>query len=632
MGIIDRLKSSWRPAVVVMTPILLCPFIIGNTTSSEAKCAFMLLLCSTYWITEALPLPVTGLLPVALCPLLGIMSSKTACKYFFGDAHFLILGGIMVAVAIEESGLHKRFALKILISIGVRPRRLLLGLMLTTGFLSMWISNTASTAMMTPIMRALLAKLFHSKQQLEKLESHDKNMDLPDGNIATELTHLSKEEVGDNGIKSSDCAIDKPQLAQDELPPYTDDDTADDPEKVFAYLPPDSRRILKVFSLCICYSANIGGIGTLTGTPTNVVLAETVLKLSGMSGVTYSNWFMFGFPVALVTMVLCNIWLNIYAFGFWNTITLKAQATPTEVERLEEIVKNQYRSLGKIKFQEKIVLVHFMLLVLLWLTRQPGSVDGWATLLPGGFVTDGATAMAVGISLFILPNQRPNVLFFRAEEDTSARKSMQSILTWKSFSRKFPWGPMFLVGGGIVIAKATSTSGLDKVIGQHLNFLENIPVWAASLAVAAMIAFVTEITSNMVICLLMLPILANIAVSISVHPLYLMLPATVAASLAFMFPVATPPNALVFGFGDVKIPDMMKCGLAVNIIGVAVTTLATNLWGYSIYGLGEFPPQWASVSAVAYNSSETLVLANNTGSLHLSNDTLSDLAPNSTYF
>ncbi|CAG5118223.1 unnamed protein product, partial [Candidula unifasciata] len=368
-------------------------------------------------------------------------------------------------------------------------------------------------------------------------------------------------------------------------------------EGIFKNLDPRSQVLLKMFGLCVCYSANIGGMATLIGTMPNIVLSSMVAEMSKTSLVTFTNWLAFSLPVTVLTLAGAYLWMCILVFGFRNTLTCRPVISDQELKLITETVKEEYRRLGSIRFNEVIVLVHFLILVVLWLTRDLGTVPGWSSLFQNRFVSDGSAAIAVATSLFIFPEHRPNVLFFRRKGDDSPSSSTPSILNWKQTCRKLPWGVLFLTGGGIALTEAAKISGLSKIIASNLTFIQHLPMWTAGLVVTVVTSLVTEVTSNTVVVLLLLPILKDIAVTLAMNPMYLMLPATLASSLAFMLPVATPPNALVFSYGDLKSMDMIKSGAVLNVIGVVVIVLAMNTWGFAIYDLGNFPA-WAVPAAI----------------------------------
>jgi len=259
------------------------------------------------------------------------------------------------------------------------------------------------------------------------------------------------------------------------------------------------------------------------------------------------------------------------------------------------VMKKQYADLGPISYAEITVLVCFIMLVFLWFFREPKFIPGWGDLLKKGYISDGTAAMIIAFLLFQLPSQIPDCInFFGIKKDHSLPKT---ILNWNDTQKKFPWNVLFLLGAGFALAKACEVSGLSVLISCELSSLKGIPQAAIVLIICVMLTFLTEITSNTATATILLPVLASLAKSIEVNPLYLMIPATVCASFAFMLPVATPPNAIVFATGRLTVWDMAKAGFGMNIIGILVVTLSINTWGYSYYGLSEFP-DWAMAGNV----------------------------------
>uniref|UniRef100_A0A8B9PH42 Solute carrier family 13 member 2 n=1 Tax=Apteryx owenii TaxID=8824 RepID=A0A8B9PH42_APTOW len=303
-----------------------------------------------FWCTEALPLAVTAFFPVVLFPLMSIMDSTTVCREYLKDTNMLFIGGLLVAIAVENWNLHKRIALQVLLIIGVRPALLLMGFMIVTAFLSMWISNTATTAMMVPIAQAVLDQLHKS-----------------------ELESSPAEQVSENINKGF-------ELQEESTKP---DNKKQKNEKL---LEENHKKFCKGMSLCICYSASIGGIATLTGTTPNLVLKGQVDELFPNNGnvITFASWFSFAFPTMVLLLFLSWIWLQILflGFNFQKNFGCSANASEKAKERRAYgIIKDEYKKLGSMKFAEIIVLVLFILLVLLWFTRDPGFMPGWATTL-----------------------------------------------------------------------------------------------------------------------------------------------------------------------------------------------------------------------------------------------------------
>ncbi|KAK6967689.1 solute carrier family 13 member 3 [Biomphalaria glabrata] len=616
-------RTSWKTILVILTPVLLSPLVFPySQRSQESKCGFIVLIMTVYWVTEAFPLPVTSVIPIALAPLLGVASSSRMCKVFLEDVSFLLIGGTIVAIAIEKTMLHKRIALRILLLIGVEPRRLLLGVMVTTAFLSMWISNMATTAMMIPITRALLVKLLTTTSEVNCQSSEGEDISIEQTSLpSSELTVILRErlEVNDSmTVRTKHCEksveFEETVIGRHEESGHSSrhvrnkrekrDDKVDETIELHN-LDPRNMVILKIFSLCVCYSSNIGGMATLTGTAPNMVLARMVTDLYKEAPVTFAKWFFFGFPMSLLLLLGTYVWMYRTGFGFRSFFRCSSSVSRNELERTKRAVREEFDKLGSLKFNEVIVLIHFVLLVSLWLLRAPGSFPGWATFFKPGHVTDASVAILVASSLFVFPNERPNVLFFRSKGDSSPSRSSPSILTWKSTMKKFPWGVIFLCGGGFALSEAIKVSGLSKMIAQNLMFIQVLPGWAACLVVVILTSAVTEIVSNTVVTMLLLPMLKELAIAMQLHPLYLMLPATAASSLAFMLPIATPPNAQVFAYGDIKVVDMVKSGFILNLLGILVIVLAINTWGYYVFGLADLPVWALRAAALSANSTNT---------------------------
>uniref|UniRef100_A0A673FNQ4 Solute carrier family 13 member 5-like n=1 Tax=Sinocyclocheilus rhinocerous TaxID=307959 RepID=A0A673FNQ4_9TELE len=547
------LKHVWwmkNGLILFCTPFLLLPLplVIGT---KEAACAYVVTLMAVYWCTEVLPLAVTALLPVVLFPLFRIMESKDVCMQYLKDTNMLFLGGLMVAVAVEHWNLHKRIALRVLLIVGVQPALLMLGFMGVTAFLSMWISNTATTAMMVPIVQAVLEQL----------------------NNRAEQEQTSTPEIDEKNTEKQ---------------PDTQGEKKDAEERL---------KMCKGLTLCVCYAASIGGTATLTGTGPNLVLMGQMSQLfpDNPDIINFASWFGFAFPNMIIMLTLAWLWLQIVFLGVnfrktWGCGTVKTEKDLAAYN----VIKEEHRRLGPMTFGELSVLALFVLLVVLWFTRDPGFVDGWATHFFNAekeFVTDATVAVFVAALLFVFPSKPPRFLPQQESGHTP------TLLTWKVTQQKMPWSIILLLGGGFALAKGSEVSGLSKWLGDQMSPLQSIPPWAIAIVVCLMIATFTECTSNVATATLFLPILASMSQSIGVNPLYVMIPCTLSASFAFMLPVATPPNAIVFSYGYLKVSDMAKTGIVMNIIGILSITLAINSWGRAIFSLDTFP-SWANTTEV----------------------------------
>ncbi|NPA37382.1 MAG: SLC13/DASS family transporter [Chlorobi bacterium] len=450
-----------------------------------------------WWITEAVPLPVTALIPVALFPLFGIMNGKTVSSLYFNHVIFLFLGGFMVAIAMEKWNLHKRIALFTLMIFGVKPAKILFGFMAVTAFLSMWISNTATTMMMVPIAMSVIVNL----------ESY------------LEPKDVKKYSVG--------------------------------------------------LLLGIAYSSSIGGIATLIGTPPNPAFIRIFsISFPNAPEITFAQWFFFAFPVSVV-----------FLFIAWFVLFLIFGRIKFNLDK--NLFRNNYAALGKMRKEEMTVLIIFITLAVLWLTRVPITIDnihipGWSQLFPHPeYINDGVVAIAVSMLLFIIP-----------------AKEQCRILKWED-AKKLPWGIVLLFGGGFALAGGFKESGLSQWVGQQLYSLKDLPPAVTIASVSGVVAGLTELTSNTATSQMVLPILAALGTSIGRNPLMLMVPATLASSFAFLMPVATPPNAIIFGTGRVSIKEMFRVGLTLEIAGVIIITLAIFLLG-PVLGIDVSQlPDWA---------------------------------------
>ncbi|WP_372934699.1 SLC13 family permease [Mariniphaga sediminis] len=459
-------------------------------------------LMATWWITEAIPLAATALIPVALFPLFGVVDGKTVSAMYFNHLIFLFIGGFLMAFAMERWNLHRRIALRILILFGISPGRILLGFMLATAFLSMWMSNTATAMMMVPIALSIILKL--------------------EENLGKKSTH----------------------------------------------------RYSTGLLLAIAYSASIGGISTLVGTPPNLSFARIVsIIFPQMTEISFADWFLFAFPVTVL------LFLSAWALLFF----LFRPKKKWENLKLDDF-RREYELLGSAKPEEKIVLGLFSVLALLWIFRtgfeiQSVKIPGWSLLFNSpDFINDGTVAIFIALLLFAIP---------------SKTEPGERLMNWKTANRT-PWGIVLLFGGGFALAQGFVDSGLSVWMGEQLAVLANVQPIFLTLANVSLMSLLTELTSNVATTQIILPVLADLAVSVSINPLLLMIPATIAASLAFMLPVATPPNAIIFGTNRITIKEMVKAGVLLNIIGIIIATLVMYFWGTLVFGIdvGAFP-EWA---------------------------------------
>ncbi|XP_035302426.1 solute carrier family 13 member 3 isoform X1 [Cricetulus griseus] len=496
---------------------------------------------AVYWCTEALPLSVTALLPIILFPFMGILPSSKVCPQYFLDTNFLFLSGLIMASAIEEWNLHRRIALKVLMLVGVQPARLILGMMVTTSFLSMWLSNTASTAMMLPIANAILKSLFGHREAGKDLHREgDESTAAVRGNglrtVPTEMQFLASSE-GKSHPEEAEAPL--------ELP-------GDSKEEEYR------RNIWKGFLISIPYSASIGGTATLTGTAPNLILLGQLKSFFPQCDVVnFGSWFIFAFPLMLLFLLAGWLWISfLYGGMSWRGWRKKKSEIRADAEdKARAVIREEFQSLGPIKF-----------------------------------VSDAVTGVAIVIILFFFPSQKPSLKWWF--DFKAPNSETEPLLSWKKAQETVPWNIILLLGGGFAMAKGCEESGLSAWIGGQLHPLERVPPVLAVLLITVVIAFFTEFASNTATIIIFLPVLAELAIRLHVHPLYLMIPGTVGCSYAFMLPVSTPPNSIAFASGHLLVKDMVRTGLLMNLMGVLLLSLAMNTWAQTIFQLGTFP-DWA---------------------------------------
>ncbi|XP_031729514.1 solute carrier family 13 member 5 isoform X1 [Anarrhichthys ocellatus] len=585
MAFFKYLRSVKNELILFSAPFLFLPLplVVGT---SEAECAYVIVLMAVYWCTEVLPLAITALLPAILFPVFGIMQSKDVCMQYLKDTNLLFVGGLLVAVAVEHWNLHKRIALRVLLLVGVRPALLMLGFMGVTAFLSMWISNTATTAMMVPIVQAVLKQLNNSEAEIPQILSSEEQVQTSETD-SKQPPQTERQSEGQAPVVVTFLDVAVEATMQKEAA--------------------EQKKMCKGMTLCVCYAASIGGTATLTGTGPNLVLMGQMNQLFPENGdvINFASWFGFAFPNMILMLTLAWLWLQFVFMGFNFKKMWGCGAVKTEKEiAAYNVIREEHRRLGPMSFGEISVLGVFVLLVVLWFSRDPGFVDGWATHIfnsKAEYVTDATVAIFVAVLLFVLPSRPPRFCSWRTHSfDTASHQPVgptPPLLTWKVAQKKLPWGIVLLLGGGFALAKGSEESGLSKWLGDQMTPLQSIPPWAIAIILCLLIATFTECTSNVATATLFLPVLASMSQSIGINPLYVMVPCTLSASFAFMLPVATPPNAIVFSYGYLKVADMARTGIVMNIIGILCITLAINSWGKAMFDLDSFPA-WANVTGV----------------------------------
>lgn len=477
----------------------------GAEMSPDARfVAAIATLMAVWWISEAVPLAVTSLLPIVLIPALTEQTVVDTTAAYANPIVFLFMGGFMLAIAMEKWNLHRRIALHTLARVGVSPRRIVLGIMLATGFLSMWVSNTATTLMMLPIGFSVLAL------------------------------------VSGKGMSGRSAEADEAMLAG-----------ADDPD-------------IAAFGIClvlaIAWSASMGGLGTLLGSPPNAIIAGYASEELGIT-IGFVDWMILGTPLAFAFILIGWVLMTrvLYPFNL------------AEIPGGRGLIEDEIAKLGRMSQGERMVAAVFGTAAFMWivpgLLSEVPSITAAAPWL--GSLDDTAIAIGAAIALFLVPGEGKG----------------RMVLDWKDAEDGLPWGVLLLFGGGLSLAGAVAGTGLDEWFGGQVTGLATLPPILLIAAVVTIVLFLTEVTSNTATAATFIPVLGGVAVGIGADPMSLLIPAALAATCAFMLPVGTPPNAIVFSTGVASIGQMARGGLVLNLVGIALITGFVYLLGGMALGL-----------------------------------------------
>ncbi|XP_032131796.1 solute carrier family 13 member 4 isoform X1 [Sapajus apella] len=623
MGLLQVLLRARKLLLVVCVPLLLLPLPILHP-SSEASCAYVLIVTAVYWVSEAVPLGAAALVPAFLYPFFGVLRSSEVAAEYFKNTTLLLVGVICVAAAVEKWNLHKRIALRMVLMAGAKPGMLLLCFMCCTTLLSMWLSNTSTTAMVMPIVEAVLQELVSAEDEqlvagnssIEEAEpiSLDVNNTQPalelifvneDRSTADHTTLMHNKNLNGvpsitNPIKATNQHQDKKQHPSQEKPQVL----TPSPRKQKLnrkYGSHHDQMICKCLSLSISYSATIGGLTTIIGTSTSLIFLEHFNnQYPAADVVNFGTWFLFSFPISLIMLVVSWFWMHWLFLGcnFKETCSLSKKKKTKREQMSEKRIQEEYEKLGDISYPEMVTGFFFILMTVLWFTREPGFVPGWDSFFEKkGYRTDATVSVFLGFLLFLIPAKKP--CFGKKNDGENRERSLgtEPIITWKDFQKTMPWEIVILVGGGYALASGSKSSGLSTWIGNQMLSLSSLPPWAVTLLACILVSIVTEFVSNPATITIFLPILCSLSETLHINPLYTLIPVTMCISFAVMLPVGNPPNAIVFSYGHCQIKDMVKAGLGVNVIGLVIVMVAINTWGVSLFHLDSYPA-WARVSNI----------------------------------
>ena len=479
----DKEYGKFKLVGFFLGPILFCassliPATDGGLTSDGIKVIAVASLMISWWVTEAVPVPVTSLIPIALLPVMGVFTINEATESYSSPAVYLYMGGFLIAIAIQKWNLHKRIALTVVKYMGTNVDRLFIGYLFVTSFLSVWMSNTATTVMMMPIGLSIIA--------------------------------LFSCEVGGSEGKS----------------------------KALCY-----NNFAASMMIGTAYAANIGGVATLVGTPTNGMYGA-FMKGSYGYDVSFLEWLLIASPIVVIMMV-----------ATWFVLAKLVFPVKTlSVDGMDEMLSKELRELGPMGKEEKLVGAVFLTAAILWIFRSP--IDKLITFTK---ISDESIAIFSSIALFLIP--------------TNFKKG-KFLMDWES-AKNLPWGILLLFGGGLTLAKAFADSGVVSLIGAQMQALHGIGAVGLVGITASLGSIMTTFMSNMALAGMTLPVVSSAAIGLDLSPFVAAAPMAISASFAFMLPMSTPPNAIVFASGKFSIIDMIKAGFLVNLIGIFVLTLLT---------------------------------------------------------
>ncbi len=497
---------------------------------------------ATWWLSEAIHISATALLPLVLFPALGVATIDAAAAPYANPLIYLFFGGFMLALSMQRWGLDKRIALLTLRLVGTHPLGMIFGFMLITAVLSAFVSNTATAAMMLPIALSVIA-LVRAKRAAKSPAGGEHKLpeSAPQQSPAASTDNITETQDAESRISEAEISE----------TPTTEDRQGDN------------------FAIClllgIAYAASVGGVATIIGSPPNAILVGFLrdqIAEEHRVDISMAGWMLIGLPLAIVFLPIVLVLLTKFLYPVGDM----------KIAGAKQMIRSQLRQLGPPKRGEWVTFVVFCCTAGLWMTRPllvklelhlTGDAGPFAALKDAGI------AMLAAVALFVIPVHI---------------KKGQFAMNWQT-ALKAPWGILILFGGGLSLAAAVEATGVAKFIGAQAAMFEGVPTIVLVLIVCTGVIFLTELTSNTATTATLLPVLAPLADGMDLHPYWLVFPAAIAASFAFMMPVATPPNAIVFGSGQITIPQMAKAGLWLNVIGILVVTVLTMLLIGPLFGL-----------------------------------------------
>ncbi|ERL85405.1 hypothetical protein D910_02825 [Dendroctonus ponderosae] len=544
--ILNAIRIYWKTIFIILYPLALLPVFLFDNVAA-LRCLYVVL------VSEALPLPVTSLIPMVLFPLMGVLDSDKVSLCYLKETNMMFVGGLIIAIALEHCNLHRRVALYVIKLVGCSPRKLNLGLVTVTMLVSMWISNTAATAMMIPIIEATLIEL--EEQGIGQMFETPSFLD------------------GASSEKMS-----------------ADEEDEEDPKR--------PTKETMCYFVSTAYAACIGGNGCIIGSGTNLTfkgIYET--RFDNSPGVEFAKWLFVNVPMMLIMMYLTVIWLQFWYMGLFRPKSADAKRLNVGKQNetvARKLIGRKLTEMGPMSFHETAVGCLFVLSVLLWFFRKPQFIVGWAELITQHKVKDATAALIVVLLLFVIPSSPDFIYMFSKDEEKRPKAASHALLTWKVVQQKLPWGLIFLLGGGFALAEASKVSGMSQLIADHLHGFAMLPRFWVMVISCLFATFITQFTgSNVAVANVFLPVLAEMCLVAKIHPMYLMMPATLSCSFSYCLPISTPPMAIAAAPCNMRSTEMAKAGLGVAIISLATLFAVFPFLGSYIWNFDTFP-EWAN--------------------------------------
>ncbi|ELU15107.1 hypothetical protein CAPTEDRAFT_215953 [Capitella teleta] len=514
------------------------PRISCHCDKKKMQCGYVIIVMAIYWMTAVLPMGITGLIPVFMFPMFGVIGVMEVATNYIKNIHLLLMGSMFVAIAIEQHGIHRRVAL---------------------GALEHHWNITQKTENKGE-MNACIRNYPPSSRQDAELGEVNMALDTDENDGIKVISHRAIDEAGDTKTDDAELLVESKYLS----------------------------NTAAMIALAASYGSNIGGVATMIGTNPNVYLygqMEMLYKSNDMdSPLTYVTWLAMGVPSALIALVFCYILLQLYFLGM--NCCPGSSSNLGDTERSKAALKKQQAQLPPMSWAEGSTLFFFLLLTLLFFFRKPGFMTGYGTLF-GTELTDAVPAILVATLLFIFPSKLPKILCFRKKGEEA--ESVPSLLEWKTSGPRLPWSALLLIGGAFAIEMGSKKSGLSDWLKIQLQGLESLPDIAVLCVCMLVVTIFTNITCGMATSSVFIPIYINMASAFDIHPLYLVLPSCLMASSTFMLPASNPTNAIVYETGLLRIKDMVICGFFMNIIFFLINLLGAETWMTSLFDLNTLP-------------------------------------------